>query len=354
MLESRQPLHVNISSLTIVKVVLVGIGLVLLWLVRDVLAMIFVAWVLSMALHPWVNWLQRHHIPRALGILSVYVLAFAIFTTILILLVPPVTEELTSIAQNFPTYYAPIQQALDSVRQTGESIGIIDTLRETLNSTVQGVSQLSSGIYDAVSSIFTGIITLVGILVIAFYMTSEEDGIKKFVQSISPINYQPYILHKLNQVQHRLSNWLWGQFVLMIFVGTLTGLALWILGVKYALVLGILAGLLEFIPVIGPTLAAVPAIFFAFTDFAHTPYKPFIVLVMFIIIQQVENQLLVPRVMKRAVGLNPIIIIISLLVGAKLGGFIGVVLSVPCVAIIDVFLSDFLQKKQEEQNKLEA
>ncbi len=354
MIDSRQPLHVNISSLTLVKIVLVGIGLVILWLIRDILAMIFVAWVLSMALHPWVNWLQRFKIPRAIGILSVYLAALIIATGILILLVPPVTTELASIAQNFPTYYQPIQSALESIRQTGESIGLLDTIRETLNSTVQGMSQLSSGIYNAVSSLLTGIITLIGILVIAFYMTVEEDGIKKFVQSLSPTNYQPYILHKLTQIQHRLSNWLWGEFVLMIFVGTLTGLALWILGVKYALVLGILAGLLEIIPVIGPTLSAIPATFFAFTDFAHTPYKPFIVIVMFIIIQQVENQLLVPRVMKKAIGLNPIIIIISLLVGAKLGGFIGVVLSIPCVAIIDVFLADFLTSKQREQNRLET
>jgi predicted PurR-regulated permease PerM len=216
------------------------------------------------------------------------------------------------------------------------------------------VVNLTSGLYEAVVSVFGGLVTAIGILVIAFYMTVEEDGIKNFIRAVTPVSYQPYIIHKLAQIQKRLSSWLWGQLLLMCFIGTLTGVALWILGVPYALVLGILAGLLEFIPIIGPTVAAVPAVFFAFSDYAATPYKPFIVIVMFIVIQQVENQLLVPRVMKRAVGLNPIVVIVALLVGVKLGGFIGLVLAVPLVAIIDVFAGDFIAEKQREQNRLEA
>lgn len=347
------PIHVNISSITLIKVVLVALALVLLWAIREIIIMILIAWVLSMALHPWVDRLQRWHIPRALGILSVYAGAAVVASVVIILLVPPVTNELSSIAANFPDYYEPINASLANIRATGESFGLSSAFQNAMNNAINGVAELTNGIYSTVSSVLSGVITLVGILVIAFYMTIEQEGIRKFAQSLSPISYQPYVMHKINQIQRRLSGWLGGQLILMLFVGTLVGVSLWLIGVPYSLVLGILAGILEFIPIVGPTMAAIPAIFFAFTDFADAPYKPFVVLAVFIVIQQIENQLLVPRIMKRAVGLNPIIIIIALLIGAKLGGFVGVVLSIPFVAIIDVFLADFIEQKQQEQNRLE-
>lgn len=351
---NQTPVHVNISSLTIAKVLLVTLLLVFLWAIHDIIAMVFVAWVIASALDPWVDRLQHWRIPRGLGILSVYIAAGIVFVGVIMLLVPSVANELTSIARNFPTYYQPIQNSLNNLRTTGEEIGLLTTIQQVLDNTVQGLSSLTSGLYKAVASVFGGFVTLIGILVIAFYLTVEEDGIKKFVRSLSPIAYQPYVIKKINEIQRRLSNWLWGQVVLMFFIGSITGLSLWILGVKYSLVLGILAGMLEFIPIIGPTLAAIPAIFFAFTDYAHQPFKPLFVLIIFVVIQQVENHFLVPRVMRRAVGLNPIIVIMALLIGAKLGGFVGVILAVPSVAIIDVFLEDFLASKQREQNRLEV
>lgn len=353
MAQPQSPVHVNISSLTIVKILLVILGLVFAWAIRDIIAMLFVAWVIASALHPWVDRLQRYHIPRALGILSVYVV-FGLFMILLIgLLVPAVSTELASIARNFPSYYEPIRESLEKVEQTGEELGIIYTVREALDNTVRSITTLSSGLYEVVASVFGGVIMIIGVLVIAFYMTVEEDGIKKFIQSISPITYQPYIIQKLNQIQRKLSAWLWGQLLLMAFVGLLSGISLWILGVKYALVLGLLAGLTEFIPIIGPMFAAIPAVFFAFTDYATAPYKPFLVIVIFIIIQQIENQLLVPRIMRQAVGLNPIIVIIALLIGAKLAGIIGVVLAVPLVSILDIFIADFFDQRKREQNRLE-
>jgi len=350
---NQSPVQVNISSLTIVKVVLVIFGLLFFYAIRSILAMVFVAWVLSSALDPWINWLHRYKIPRGVSILSVYVAAAAVLTLSIILLVPPVTNELNSITQNLPSYYGSLRQSLEGIKQTSSQYGLLSAVQQGLDHAAQSINTATSGIYDAVSSVLSGIVTLIGILVIAFYLTVDEDGLKKFISSLTPVSYQPYIIHKVSQIQKRLSGWLGGQLLLMVFVGTLTGVSLWILGVKYSLVLGILAGIFEIVPVIGPVLSAVPAIFFAFTDYTTAPYKPFIVLIMFVLIQQVENQFLVPRVMKRAVGLNPIIIIVSLLIGARLGGLLGVLLAVPSVAILDVFLQDFLADKQREQNRLE-
>ena len=354
MSQLSSPVQVNISSLTIIKIILVFLGLTFIWAVRDVVAMIFVAWVLASALDPLIDKLHRWKIPRALGILSVYLLFTTSLGIVLALLVPAVTTELAAIARDFPTYYEPIRDAIAGIRQTGDELGVLGSIQDALDSTVRGLSGLSTGIYGAVASLFGGLFTFIGILVIAFYLTIEEDGIKKFIKLVSPINYQPYIVRKINQIQSKLSSWLWGQLILMLFIGLITGAALWILGVKYWLVLGIMAGLFEFIPMVGPVIAAVPALFFAFTDFADAPYKPFLVLIVVIIIQQIENQILVPRIMRKAVGLNPVIIIVAILVGAKLGGLVGVILAVPLATIIGIFLGDFFEERRREQNKLET
>lgn len=349
----QPPVQVNISSLTIVKILLVVLGLLFMWAIRDIIAMVFVAWVLASALDPFIDRLARWRIPRSLSILTVYLLFIAFVATVVYVLVPPVTTELSSLAKNFPAYYEPIKSALANVQRSGEDAGLLFTLQEALDNTVKNLSSLSSGLYGAVASVFGGIITTIGILVIAFYMTVEEDGIKKFIQSISPVNYQPYITKKLNQIQSKLSSWLWGQILLMVFIGLLSGFALWMLDVKYSLILGLLAGLTEFIPIIGPIIAAIPAAFFALTDFATAPWKFLVVIIVFVVIQQIENQILVPRIMRRAVGVNPVIVIVALLIGAKLGGLIGMLLAVPLVTIIGIFMEDFLQSRRAEQNRLE-
>lgn len=350
---SQPPVHVNISTLTIVKVLLIALVLSFFWSIRDIIAMVFMAWVIASALNPWIDRMQRWRIPRGLGILSVYLAAAIIVVGIIMLIVPPVSSELASIAKNFPAYYAPIRESIDSLQAKGEEIGILASAQQVLDDAVRGIANLTSGLYAAAASVFSGVIMAIGVLVIAFYLTVEEEGIKKFIQSISPVKYQPYITQKVNEIQRRLSGWLGGQLILMLFVGVITGVSLWLLGVKYALVLGIIAGFLEFIPIIGPTLAAIPAVFFALTDFPTSPYKPFLVILLFIVIQQLENQFLVPRVMRRTVGVNPIIVILAVLIGAKLGGLLGLILAVPAVVILDTFLKDFLETTQREKNRLE-
>jgi predicted PurR-regulated permease PerM len=345
----QSPVQVNISSLTILKVVLVGLGLFFLWAIRDIIAMVFVAWVLSSALDPWVTRLHRKRIPRGVAILSVYLVVIAVVVLLFTLLVPSLSRELSSLGNNFPSYYEPLRQNLFNL----QSIGIPASIQHSIDAAVGNLTAMTSGIYGAVASVFGGIAAVFAVLVIAFYMTVEEDGIKKFIQSILPVNYQPYIIQKLNKIQQRLSAWLWGQIILMLFVGILSGLAMWILGVKYWLVLGLLAGLTEFIPLIGPVIAAIPSTFFAFTDFATAPYKPFLVIIIFILIQQIENQILVPKIMNKATGLNPIVVIISLLVGGKVAGLAGVILAVPFVTIVGIFLEDFFEQRKQEQNKLE-
>ena len=195
------PVQVNISSLTIVKVLLVALGLGFLWAIRDILAIIFVAWVLASALDPSIDKLERMRVPRGLSILAIYAVSLVVLAGILALLVPAVSAELSALANDIPAFYEPIRNSISNIQQTSEQLGVLAAVQDSLDSAVRSIVNLSDGLYTAAASVLGGVVTSIGVMVIAFYMTVEEDNMKQFIHSIAPTNYQPYILRKLNQIQ---------------------------------------------------------------------------------------------------------------------------------------------------------
>lgn len=341
---------ISITNSTLLRIVLIGVLVYFLFFIRDVLFIVFVAWVLSSALDPFVHVLERYKIPRWLTILLTFVVIIAGITAVFAILIPAVVAQLTDVTVNFSTVYAPrLDSIWSSLHISGQSIS--EQVQNNLSTITQNVGKLTSGFFGAVGQFLTGVVTLLAIMVMAFYMTVEEEGIKKFVRTVAPLKYHPYLVQKLNKVQGRMGAWLRGQLLLTLIVGSLVAFGLWALGVKYALLLGILAGLMEFIPVVGPVLTAIIATFFGLTD---SPFKGLAVLILCIVVQQLEANLIVPRVMSRAVGMNPLVIIISILVGAKFAGVVGVLLAVPAALILWIILEDFFKEKEAAETSLET
>ena len=181
------------------------------------------------------------------------------------------------------------------------------------------------------------------LIVVSFYLASQENGIEHFLRMITPVRDEEYVVDLWARASAKIGRWLRGQLLLGLIVGALVYLALTILGIRYALSLGLLAVILELVPIIGPILAAIPAVFLGFLS---SPLLGFIVALVYVAIQQLESHLLVPVVMQRTVGLNPLVVIISLLVGAKLGGILGMFLAVPLAAAVVEFLTDTDRKKR--------
>jgi predicted PurR-regulated permease PerM len=179
----------------------------------------------------------------------------------------------------------------------------------------------------------------------------EEQGMRRLSIDLAPAKYRPYFAQLFRRIEERLGRWLRGQLFLGLIIAVLTYIGLVSLGVKYALVLALIAGLTELLPAIGPFIGAIPAVI---VGLSQDPWKGLFVAILYLVIQQLENNLIVPRVMSKATGLNPVIVIISLLVGAKVAGVIGVILAVPTVLIITTFLEDFLEEKKADDAKLEA
>ncbi|PJC52670.1 MAG: hypothetical protein CO030_01620, partial [Candidatus Magasanikbacteria bacterium CG_4_9_14_0_2_um_filter_42_11] len=178
-----------------------------------------------------------------------------------------------------------------------------------------------------------------------FYLVSQDDPLGKILRSLVPEQHIPYVSSLFRKIQDKLGAWMRGQLILSITIGLMVTIGLSIVGVKYAAVLGLLAALLEFIPILGPIFASIPALFFAFSNGGMVVFV--IVLIMYIVIQQFENHILVPKIMQRAVGLNPIVSIVAILVGARFGGVVGVILAIPVATATSVILKDLFDKQKD-------
>lgn len=343
---NRPPIYINITSLTIVKIILILILFYFLYLIKDILIILFISLILASALDPWVDWQQRRKIPRGVGIILIYLVLLMLFVLAMLLVIPPIIEQAKELSISYPTILQKIISTFSAFREFSIQHGIFDNLKEYFSTYSSNFSQAASGIFSTVTSFVGGIFSFFLVLVITFYMTVEENAMKKIVVSISPEKYQVYIMHLINRMQSKVGLWLRGQLIQSLIIFSLVYIGLLILGVKYALILALIAGITEFIPYIGATLAAIPAIFLAFVQ---SPILAVFVAILYYIVQLIEHNIVVPKVMQKVVGLNPIVSIAVLLVGFKLAGPVGALLSIPVATAISVFILDIFDSKLLEK-----
>ena len=338
----NQSQTINISTSTILRIILILLGLVFLYLIRDVLVIVFLAIIIAAAVNGPATWLQRHKVPRILGVIFIYLVFISVFALMILLILPPLAMEIGGLAAVFPDYIEKMSVIFEEwwgrYKMEGNNLG---NLLGQLSGKLSGAA---SSIFATTVSIFGGLFSALIILVISFYLAVQEKGIKKFLMSITPAEHQLYVSDLVGRIQAKMGGWLRGQLFLAVIIGVLTYIGLFFLGVKYALVLALVAGILELIPYIGPILAAIPAVILAFFQ---SPFLALLVLILYIVIQQLENNVISPQVMKKAVGLNPIVTIIVMLIGAKLAGILGIILAVPITAAIAEFLRDVRRKEIE-------
>lgn len=339
-----QKLEISINS--VLKIVLIGLALFFLWVIRDVLLVVFVSLVLAAAIDPAITSLERRGIPRTFGITIIYIALLAVISLMFVLLVPLVTSQLTQLTDAFPQLYSKAFSLFERVKDQA----ILSSLQQGLDSLNAAASQITKGLFTGLISVFGGIFSVIGVFVLTFYLTMEEKGMKRIAVDLAPAKYHPYLTQLFHRIEERLGNWLRGQLILGLIIAIMTYIGLTLLGVKYALVLALLAGLTELVPLIGPFIGAIPAVIVAL---AQEPILALWVVLLYIGIQQLENHLIVPRVMSRTTGLNPIVIIVALLVAAKVAGTVGFILAIPTVIIINAFLEDFLEEKKAADARLE-
>lgn len=335
----------DLSLWTIGKFFLVVLCLFFLYVIKEVVAILFVALIFASAVDSWVDRLERFRFPRWASILLIYLVVLAVVFFVIYLVIPPLVNQLGQLAGDFPQYFERISSGFTHLKDFSAQHGLLDDFDRGIMAFRDNLSGVVGSVFGAVSDIFGGIVSFIIVLVLTFYMTVEESAIKRTVTFIFPRRHHALALQMINKIQIKIGAWLKGQLVLCLIVGIMAYIGLSILGVKYALVLALIAAVAEFVPYVGPVVAAIPAILLAFVQ---SPLKALLVLIIYIIIQQLENNILVPKVMQKAVGLNPIVSIVALLIGAKLAGLVGMILAIPVATALMVVVQEFWQAKERE------
>lgn len=340
---------VTISSLTIVKIVIVLLALVFLYIVRDIVLVLFLALIFASAIDPWVDWFERRKMPRWLGMLIMYITLFSLIALIFVQLIPALRQQVNQVSTYFPRYYESVQNVISRFQ-------ITDTTQpassEDIHQSIQGISEQinkwtnPSNIFSAASGVIGSVAMFVLVLVLTFYLVVEDRGMKRALRAVTPDKIQPYVTQLLGRIQNKMGLWLRGQIILSFIIFALTWLGLTILGVPYSLLLAMIAGIFEIVPFLGPIFSALVAIFFVLAQ--GDVVKVILVGALYYVIQFFENHVIVPKIMQKAVGLNPIVSIVAVLVGGKIAGIAGAIIAIPLVTAASVFLRDVFEKQDEE------
>ncbi len=357
-MQKDAPQSISLSTGTLIRAMLVFLFFVLLFYVLDVLLVLLTAVVIASSIEPLTLWLKRFRIPRLLAVISTYIVLSVSFIGIFYFFVPLLLSDTANFLRAVPTFLESVPSPLSVEPKT--VVGGAN-LAQTLSEGIQSVTQPSAlgavftdlsqilgsfanGFWDNISVVFGGIVSFILIVVLSFYLAVQEDGVGAFLRVVTPEKHEPYILGLWKRAQKKIGYWIQGQILLAVLVGILVYLGLTIVGIKNALFLAALAAIFEIIPLFGPILSAIPGIAIAYS----TSGVSFALLVagLYLIIQQFENHLIYPLVVKKIVGVPPMIVILSLIVGVKLGGFLGLVLSVPLAATLMEYLDDVQKRKQ--------
>jgi len=331
----------DISWETIFKVAISFFCFYIFYLIKDILILIGFSLIISILLNPAINFLQRRRIPRSISVLFVYIFIFGISVLFIFQTAPIFISEIQQFTQLFPQYF---EKFSPSLRLMGlEAFENFEIFTKTLQ---DWLVKASSSIFGAVGSIFGGIFSTITVFTLAIFLSMEEKGAEKIITLFSPKKYEAYILDLWVKSQNKVSAWFGVRILSCIFVGLISFLALWLFKIKYSLALAIFAGLTNIIPIVGPLIAGSMIAILAALD---SSFKAILILIVFALIHQIEGNILTPILMKKIIGLPPVLVLIALMVGGKLGGLLGGILVIPLAGIIYEFLKDFLKKKREEK-----
>ncbi len=343
-----RPVTIAITAGTAMKAVLVLAGAWLLFELRDLVLVLLTAIVIASAIEPAVDALGRWKLPRVLAILAIYLVLLGSFFCIFFFFVPSFFEDLRALIISLPVYLDTLNSwgGFDEYAQVFGAGNVPDVSSSALLDSVGsflGAAGMYGNAFTAIANIFGGVLSFILVIVFSFYFAVIRTGVDDFLQVVTPRKYQAYVLDLWERSRKKIGLWMQGQLLLAVIVGVLVYLGLTILGVKHALILALIAAVFEIIPVFGPVLAAVPAVAIAIVSGGFT--LGLFTTAWYVIVQQFENHLIYPLVVTRVVGVPPLLVIVALLIGAQMAGFLGIVLSVPIVAIIQEFVKDMRERR---------
>ena len=324
---------------------------ILLWAayqVRDVLLLIYVSGLLAIGFSPIVRLIERQkmlpigprRIPRWLAILTLYLFIIGTITAIGFLVFPPLVNQAKQLWGEIPGMFERAQQWLMAKGVLSEHL----TWRQAVERAEGGSGEAVGTVFTAITGVVGGIVGLLTILILTFYFLVESGRLRESLLQLFPRNRRARVDAAARDITLKVSAWLGGQLLLGFVIGVTSAIGLWLLDIPFFYVLALISGIGELIPVVGPILAAVPAIAVAATVSMN---KVLFVIIFFVVQQQFENHVLVPKIMERQVGVSAVVVILALLIGGNLLGIAGAILAVPTAAILQVLIVEWMADKEE-------
>jgi predicted PurR-regulated permease PerM len=342
-MEDRK-IYISISSGTIIKTMLWVAFVVLLYYIRDIVLVVLAAIVIASAVEPATAWMVRNKIRRLPAVIIIYFLIAVLLAFFFIFFLPSVLSEALTYLNNLPTSIN-LSDLWSTLPEKSFS------LHEFFNVSKDALSGTGAGAFKTASFIFGGVVSFILMVVLSFYLAVQEDGVGNFLRIVSPVKHHDYITNLWKRSQKKIGFWMQGQLLLGLIVGVLVYLGLMVLGIRHALLLASIAAVFEIIPIFGPILAAVPAVLMALVDVSAA--QALLVAGVYLVIHQFENHLLYPLVVRKIVGISPMIVILALVIGAKLAGILGALLAVPLASAFMEWVDDIDKGKQEARRMAE-
>ena len=330
----------DISWEAILKVFIAIFIFYIIYLAREIALWFLFALAISILLDPAIKPFKKIYVPRIIAIIIVYLSIFGILGVLIYLSAPIFVSEIRQFIQNLPSYFSQVSPIL---KQFG--IDTAQNFNDFTGAATSGLQQSSQGIIKAIMVFFGGIASTLSILTMAFFLSLEENGVEKVLLLLSPSKYEEQIKTIFERVQKKVAGWFGARLLACLFVGVASYIVFFIFGVQYAFILALLAGFLNFSPYIGPWIISVLLVIFIAIS-TGSWLEVLYVLIPIVIIQEIENKLLTPLLMKKMTNIPPVLVLVSLLLGAKIFGFLGMIFAVPVFGIIYEFTKEFLEKRR--------
>lgn len=334
---------IALSNGTILRTIGILLALAVVWLIRDVLLYLFTALLLAGVVYPLASWGARHKIPKGLTVVVFYFLLFGLIAAVVALVIPAVLKEVGMFAGAYGEQVQWLNEWVTVIKDLSSRYTFLHELQTGVATIQSQFFQGAGSLFAAIGGVFNALVGAIVVLVLSFYIIVEESAMKTLFQNIIPSEHQELASDLLWRVTSRLGDWLRGQLTLGVVIGLLYFVAFTLMGLPYALLLALFGGLLEFVPYLGPLVAGIPAVVIAAT---LSPLHLLLAVGAMVLIQQIENNVLVPKVMERAVGLNPIMSIVAVLIGAQLFGIVGALFAIPVATAVSVVSIELYQYRK--------
>ena len=337
----------DISWGTIFKI---GIGFLIfyiIYLIRDILILFIFALIISILFNPAIDFLKRKRIPHSLAVLLTYVVFFGFLSIVIYFSVGIFISQLKELIPHLSQYFEKISPPFEGLANQA-----FENIENFITALGGSLKEAATSIFSVLFSIFGGIFSTIFVITIAIFLSLEENWPEKTLSIIFPKKYEAFVLSIWERCQNKVSGWFSTRIIACVFVGVVSYIAFLVFGVRYSFLLALLAGILNFVPIVGPIITGLLIITIVALDPATTSnqmVRTIFVLITFVLIQQVENNILTPILSKKFIDLPPVLVLIALVIGGTLWGFLGAILATPLAGILYEFSREFLQKRKTER-----